>query len=87
MDNIQANRATDKRLCAPVGPRRAFVFQPNNAAYLTLTETSWNMLSSLRSNEPRFERQQHVSHTVTRATGNWIKCRLPFVSCNRRRRR
>jgi hypothetical protein len=85
--NIQVDRATDKLLCAPVSSWRVFVFQPNDAAYLMLTEPWWNMVSSLALKEPRFERQQDVSHTVIRATADWIKCQLSFVWCNRRRHR
>src|SRR5215469_6215915 len=46
LDHLPAHRTTDVLLFALSHPRFEFVFQPQDAAYLTLIEPWWNILLS-----------------------------------------
>jgi hypothetical protein len=87
LDNLSTHRALDVLLWALAHPRWEFVFQPTDAADLTLIEPWWTVLRSLALKGRRFETWAEVCRAVEAATGYWNAHRHPFVWGRRKRRR
>jgi hypothetical protein len=87
LDNLGLPRALDVLRFALAYPRWAFVFQPTDAADLTLIEPWGTGLRSLALKGRRFESWAEVCQAVAAATGSWNRHRHPFVWGRRRRHR
>ena len=87
VDNLNVHCATDVLLFTLAHPRREFVLQPKDAAYLKLIEPCWKILRSLAPKGRRFEAWPETEQAVRRATAYWNEHKHPFLWGRRRRHR